>query len=235
MTENTPYRAKDVVKEDFDKLTNYDEKRDMYYFERRLQRLLQELPEAKTATILDFGGGSGLFSLELKKKGYSRLHLLDLSPVQCQQAKDKGLENIHCGDENYLLQKFPPQTFDFIFMCDVIEHVENPAETLRKLKTVLKPSGKIFLTYPNPYWVPMLNVLGEIGLKLKGKDNKIYLRKLAGEVQTELSFETHEGHMLVSKLPKSILALFERIEKMVPKTLKRKICLLNVAVASPKA
>ncbi len=233
--ENTPYRAKAVVKEDFDKLTDYDAKRDMYYFERRLRRLLQELPDHKDAAILDFGGGSGLFSLELKKKGYTNLHLLDLSPVQCQQALEKGLQNVHCGDENYLLQQFPPHSFDLIFMCDVIEHVESPAETLRKLKTVLKPSGKLFLTYPNPYWVPVLNVLGDLGLKLKGKDNKIYLRKLRIGVERELSFEAHEGHMLVSKLPKGILALFEKVEKIVPSPIKRKVCLLNVAVASPKA
>ena len=225
-----PYRAKETVKEDFDKITNYDEKRDMYYFERRLRRLLEEAPVDKEAVILDFGGGSGLFSLELKKRGYTNLHLLDLSPIQCQQAQEKGLENIHCGDENFLAEKFPNATFDFVFMCDVIEHVENPAGVLRKIRQVLKPQGRIFLTYPNPYWVPVLNVLGDIGLKLKGKDNKIYLRKLQKELKSEFTLQTHEGHMLVSKLPKPVLGFFEVVERGVPRFVKRKTCLLNVAV-----
>ena len=246
------YRAKEVVQQDFDKITNYDEKRDMYYFERRLRRLLEVVPEQKNAVILDFGGGSGLFSLELKKRGYTNLHLLDLSSVQCSQARDKGLVNVHCGDENYLAEHFSHAvhadseqvsadsegksegTFDFVFMCDVIEHVEHPVEVLRKIRMVLKPHGRIFMTYPNPYWVPVLNVLGNIGLKLKGKDNRIHISKLRRALLSEFNFEVHEGHMLVSKLPKGVLGFFEFVEKGVPRFVRRRTCLLNVAILQKK-
>ena len=230
MMENLPYRAKEVVQSDFDKLTNYDEKRDKYYFERRLKRLQAEVPTNTNIAILDFGGGSGLFTLELQNKGYHNIHLLDLSPVQIQQAQEKGLRNTHCGDENYLVQHFPAQSFDFVFLCDVIEHVENPPAVLRKIHSILKPEGKIFLTYPNPYWVPVLNVLGNIGLKLKGKDNQIYLRKLERELGEEFTLTSYEGHMLVSKLPRPILHFFEKVENRLPQQLKRKICLLNIAI-----
>ncbi len=230
MVEQVPYRAKETVKEDFDKITCYDEKRDMYYFERRLRRLIEEVPANKDAVILDFGGGSGLFSLELKKRGYTNLHLLDLSPIQCQQAQEKGLENIHCGDENFLVENFANETFDFVFMCDVIEHVEDPIRVLQKIRQVLKQNGRIFLTYPNPYWVPILNILGNVGLKLKGKDNKIYISTLREQLESEFTFQTHEGHMLVSKLPKPLLGFFEFIEKGVPRFVKKRTCLLNVAI-----
>ena len=230
MVKKAPYREKEVVKEDFDKLEDYDSKRDMYYFRRRLSRLLKELPLDKNVKILDFGGGSGLFSLELKKKGYTNLHLIDLSPVQVKQALEKGLRNVHCGDEDYLTKTFDKNYFDFIFMCDVIEHLENPAETLLKIREVLSPNGKLFLTYPNPLWVPVLNILGDVGLKLKGKDNKIYLLKIMQKLRKSFKLVNYEGHMLISKMPKPISRTFEAIEILLPNRLKRRICLLNVAI-----
>lgn len=231
MTDSTiPYRAKEVVQRDFDELTSYDQHRDMYYFERRLRRLLEELPSDKNAKILDFGGGSGLFTFELLKRGYCNLHLFDLSPIQCEQAKTKGLENVYCGDENEVIKHFSVNSFDFVLMCDVIEHVENPVEVLSKIGKVLKPNGKIFLSYPNPLWVPILNALGEIGLKLKGKDNQIYSSKLKKALKTDFIFSKPEGHMLVSKLPQKVLFFFEIVEKFIPWVVRKKVCILNVAI-----
>jgi 2-polyprenyl-3-methyl-5-hydroxy-6-metoxy-1,4-benzoquinol methylase len=230
MVKNVPYREKEVVKEDFNKLEDYDAKRDMYYFHRRLKRLLKELPLDKKIKILDFGGGSGLFSLELKKRGYTNLHLIDLSPVQVKQALEKGLKNVHCGDEDHAIKTFKKNYFDFIFMCDVIEHLEKPANTLLKIREVLSPNGKLFLTYPNPLWVPVLNVLGNIGLKLKGKDNKIYLLRLMRKLRKSFKLVIYEGHMLISKIPKPLLKIFEGVEEVLPNKLKRRICLLNIAI-----
>lgn len=223
-------RQKAKVKEDFDKLVNYDAKRDMYYFHRRLLRLLKALPRKKNVRILDFGGGSGLFSLELKKRGYTNIYLIDLSPVQIKQAENKGLANIYCGDENYAIKKFAKNFFDFIFMADVIEHLEDPVSTLLKLQEVLAPNGKLFITYPNPLWVPALNILGEAGLKLKGRDNKIYLEEIMPHLKSKFKLNSYEGHMLVSKMPAFLLGLFEKLEKFIPSIIQRKICILNIAI-----
>ncbi|HIH12078.1 TPA: class I SAM-dependent methyltransferase [Candidatus Woesearchaeota archaeon] len=230
MPEQQPYRLKSVVKEDFDKLQNYDAGRDMYYFQRRFIRILKELPENKNAAILDFGGGSGLFTSNLMKKGYTNISLLDLSPVQIKQAKDKGLTKVYCGDENYLIKHFPKNTFDIIFMADVIEHLEHPVETLHKINTVLKPGGKLILTFPNPLWVPIFNILGDIGLKLKGKDNKIYLRTMMPQLRPSFTLHSFEGHMLVSKLPKPILSFFEKVERILPRSFRRWYGLLSIAI-----
>lgn len=228
-----PYRKKEVVQDDFDKLTNYDSKRDMNYFNRRLKRLLDVVPKDKKIRILDFGGGSGLFSLELKRKGYKNLELVDISSSQCAQAREKGLKNVHNGDEEYVVKHFK-ESFDFIFMCDVIEHLENPSSTLINIGKVLKPGGLLFLTYPNPLWVPFLNFLGNINLKLKGKDNKIYIRKIKKDLEKYFVFKLYEGHMLASMLPKLILKFFEYVELVIPISIKRDICILNIVVLSKK-
>ena len=223
-------RSKIHVLDDFDKITDYDSNRDMYYFHRRLKRLFCELPKNKNARILDFGGGSGLFSLKLKERGYSSTYLVDLSPVQVKQAKEKGLKNVVCGDEDLVIRRFSNKPVDFMFMADVIEHLENPVTTLLKLHHALISGGKLFITYPNPLWVPLLNVLGNIGLKLKGKDNKIYIRQIANQLKGSFVVERYEGHMLVSKLPPVFLTLFEAIEELLPQYIRRRMCILNVAI-----
>lgn len=38
--------------------------------------------------------------------------------------------------------------YDFISMCEILEHLENPNELLIKAKTLLKPGGQIFVTTP---------------------------------------------------------------------------------------
>jgi SAM-dependent methyltransferase len=38
---------------------------------------------------------------------------------------------------------FPPESFDHVFLCFVLEHLARPVEALRALKHVLKPGGTI--------------------------------------------------------------------------------------------
>jgi SAM-dependent methyltransferase len=40
--------------------------------------------------------------------------------------------------------------FDLILLRDVIEHLDNPEIALSKIKTMLKPGGKLYVTFP-PY------------------------------------------------------------------------------------
>jgi len=46
---------------------------------------------------------------------------------------------------------FRPASFDTIVAGELIEHLENPAAFLRGCRTILKDSGKLLLTTPNPY------------------------------------------------------------------------------------
>lgn len=220
------------VKSDFDRIIDYDSKRDHYYFTRRLERLLVVLPQNKSVNILDFGGGSGLFSFELLRRGYHNIYLVDNSEVQIRQAKEKGLRNILCSDQNNL--PFENNFFDFVLMLDLIEHLNDPCGSLVKMHRIMKPDSVLFLSFPNPRWVPLLNFFGEIGLKLKGRDNKIYYQELKKNLEHLFSFEVLEGHMFMSKLPKTILKLGEHIENFIPQTIKRAICILNILILTKK-
>lgn len=46
---------------------------------------------------------------------------------------------------------FEDNTFDTIYMGEVIEHLKNPYETLFQVHRILKHGGKLILDTPNPY------------------------------------------------------------------------------------
>jgi SAM-dependent methyltransferase len=45
------------------------------------------------------------------------------------------------------------QTFDLVFLRDVIEHLDDAAVALANIKKILKPGGRVFVTFP-PYVSP---------------------------------------------------------------------------------
>ena len=51
----------------------------------------------------------------------------------------------------YLLP-FKDETFDRVFMFEVLEHLENPSEALREISRVLKHGGTLHGSIPNLYW-----------------------------------------------------------------------------------
>lgn len=105
---------------------------------------------SKVASYLEIGGGHGLFISEaLKQLGNdTRFHLLDISPTSIEVSK-KFIGN---HQVEYILKDIfeyqPSETFDFISMGEVLEHVEDPVHLLEKLKTLLNPDGIIFMTTP---------------------------------------------------------------------------------------
>lgn len=81
----------------FDKIKNYyanfnEDKRlindnsGKLEFEMTIKKLQKFLP--KSATILDLGGGSGVYTFPLAEKGY-KMYLADLSEELISQAKNK--------------------------------------------------------------------------------------------------------------------------------------------------
>jgi SAM-dependent methyltransferase len=48
---------------------------------------------------------------------------------------------------------FPPNSFDLICMLDVLEHIDQDAETLNALRRLLKPGGQILITVPAYQWL----------------------------------------------------------------------------------
>lgn len=98
----------------------------------------------KNGRILDFGCGAGLLSSNLITNGFE-VTSFDIGETNKKYAKE--FSNISVQDvldpakyQNY---------FDVVAMVEVIEHLENPVETLAFVKSLLKDDGIIFITTPN--------------------------------------------------------------------------------------
>jgi 2-polyprenyl-6-hydroxyphenyl methylase / 3-demethylubiquinone-9 3-methyltransferase len=106
----------------------------------------------KGARVLDVGCGGGILSEALAKSGaivtgidlaskvleVARLHLLE--SAQTVDYRDVSVE---------ALAQECPAAFDAITCMELLEHVPNPASVVDACATLLKPSGRLFLSTLN--------------------------------------------------------------------------------------
>ena len=107
-------------------------------------RILQSEGLPLEASVLDFGAGQGFLIRALKNHGLMSLMGADLLPAPAE---------INTLWKQADLNSFPSQEFsqkfDWVIGVEVIEHLENPRNTLRQMAQMIKPGGKILLTTPN--------------------------------------------------------------------------------------
>ena len=113
---------------------------------KRLLDWCKNLPE--NARIIDIGCGDG-FHLELLRDFGSKswtLEGVDADARAVSVAEKKNLK-VHRGLlENLNLS---PASYDLAFLIMTIEHVADPAQLLRDVRTILKPGGKVVIVTDN--------------------------------------------------------------------------------------
>jgi SAM-dependent methyltransferase len=95
--------------------------------------------------ILDVGAGDGLISHVLRAAG------VELDETAVRLANEHGVPVVY-GDAGAL--PFETQTFDAVFMGDVIEHLPDPLPALREVHRILQEVGVFYVTTP-PAAVPV--------------------------------------------------------------------------------
>ncbi|MFQ5654511.1 MAG: class I SAM-dependent methyltransferase [Planctomycetota bacterium] len=113
------------------------------FFRRALQGI-----EPETGTVrprlLDIGSGTGTLLEEAAGLGY-RAEGIELSERLAERAREKGLQ-VRClaGEELDATEEY-----DVVTMMDLIEHVTDPLELLRRAFRSLKPGGELVVYTPN--------------------------------------------------------------------------------------
>jgi 2-polyprenyl-3-methyl-5-hydroxy-6-metoxy-1,4-benzoquinol methylase len=95
--------------------------------------------------MLDVGCGSGLSLLEARALG-AEVRGVEADPNIRRIADELGLR-IHIG--SLLDEPFSGEQFDLVVLNQVIEHMPEPGLILDRLRSRLKPKGRIILVFPN--------------------------------------------------------------------------------------
>ena len=96
--------------------------------------------------LLDLGCSSGAFLESLKGDGWE-LHGIEMSEAVAKRAEARSGAQVFVGD--ILDAPFASGTFDVVTSFDVLEHVYQPRDVLKKVVEWLKPGGFYYVLVPN--------------------------------------------------------------------------------------
>jgi 2-polyprenyl-3-methyl-5-hydroxy-6-metoxy-1,4-benzoquinol methylase len=127
---------------------------------RALEHSIRHLPapSSESMRLLDAGCGNGEFLEIATRLGFKSVGL-DPDPKAVEAGRRAGLDirpGILPGSS------LEPGSFDHVTLKDVLEHLHGPVQALREVWSLLKPSGRIWISQPNlgavglaqfgPYW-----------------------------------------------------------------------------------
>jgi 2-polyprenyl-3-methyl-5-hydroxy-6-metoxy-1,4-benzoquinol methylase len=117
------------------------------YYEWPRTEILKFVPD-NVKTTLDIGCGQGTFSAALKEKFNANTWGIEPVTAMAKIAETK-LDKVLCGLFDEVYDELPESYFDCAFCNDVLEHMWEPEEVLKKLKKNLKPNGRVIASIPN--------------------------------------------------------------------------------------
>lgn len=113
-----------------------------HFFEERLLRIKSCSPPK--GEWFDVGSGYGLWQTFLKDKE------IENSGIEIENNAYNYTRSINLKTELVSFENFKPKkTYSVITMCDVLEHIEDPAMALEKAYKMLEPGGLLYIQVPN--------------------------------------------------------------------------------------
>lgn len=104
-----------------------------------LESFLSVFEKEKRGKVLDIGCGNGDYAYNLNKMGFDVL------------AGDMDVDRFRYKDQIKfqkcnITEKLPftDNSFDFVLLAEVIEHLRNPYDVIKELNRILKPGGGLF-------------------------------------------------------------------------------------------
>ena len=205
---------------------------------KHFENLSSHIDNLSSKSILDLGSGDGNFLVAAAKKG-ARAVGLELNQEYIDKSnKLAEIENVNIDVVQGLAEKMPfiDNSFDFINISEVIEHVDDPGALLKEVYRVLKPSGQAYISVPNRFsfrdqhfhlyfinWLPRFT--SDIFISIFGK-HKDYSDQSAGlQRLKDMHYYTY-GQM--NKLAKSFGFTVKDIREEKIKKISKSIFLLPI-------
>ena len=158
--------------------SNVYSKKDESYFEGAREDFINELPVNLDAKILEIGcsnGNTGALALSENKCGsYIGVELYETAALN---AKEK-ISQVIIGDIERIELPFEDDSFDVLILSEVLEHLVDPWNVLRKLHRYMKPGAIILASSPNVshYRIILMLLRGEWNLTDDGIMDRTHLR-----------------------------------------------------------
>lgn len=130
----------------------YDKIYDKIFMSDRFYQFCIKIVDKIQGDVLDIGCGQGfLIEKLLKKTKHNSVVGVDISPKLCSIASARNPKAIIFNSDAENLP-FTRNSFDIIFITEVLEHLLAPRKAISEISRVLKPKGKLVLTVPNRDW-----------------------------------------------------------------------------------
>lgn len=100
---------------------------------------------ATAREVLEIGCGRGLTGAEIQSRLGCRVTGVELNPVAAAEARSR-LHEVLTGDVESLELN---SRFDAIIALELIEHLVDPLQFLRRMRSLLRPGGRLVLSTPN--------------------------------------------------------------------------------------
>lgn len=120
------------------------------HIKTHFEQLEKRIPDLVKRRILDVGSGRGTFLIDATQHGAHPVGL-EMNEGYMEQAYTKAPFPLVQVQGNAEKLPFSNRSFDFINVCEVIEHVEDPIKMLHELRRVLALNGIVYLSVPNRY------------------------------------------------------------------------------------
>jgi 2-polyprenyl-3-methyl-5-hydroxy-6-metoxy-1,4-benzoquinol methylase len=117
----------------------------------RYEIAMRESQPAAERSFLDIGCGSGVYSVELAKRGAARVLGIDFSEPMLAIARDSAkasgvAERTEFIRDEFLAHDFGSERFDVSIAMGVFDYLEDPEPFLRKMVSVTR--GKVLASFP---------------------------------------------------------------------------------------
>jgi 2-polyprenyl-3-methyl-5-hydroxy-6-metoxy-1,4-benzoquinol methylase len=121
------------------------------------------LNASKPQSILDVGCAEGLIGRGIS---FKPKQMIGIDIVKQSGDYPNYTEILRLDIEKEGTKRLENSKFDAIILADVLEHLEDPALVLQKLKTILEDNGYFIISLPNTGILPS-RILSFLGIKLR--------------------------------------------------------------------
>ena len=158
----------------------YYSNKEQQYFSNIRYELIDLIPKNSNNRVLELGAAGGDSLLKIKELGLAgEVVGVELCELPNSNQKNSSIDNFFIGNIESTSITFNDNYFDVIICGDILEHLIDPWEMVRKIQTWLKPGGTFILSIPNIRELKVMYKIffkGDFGYEKDGILDKTHLR-----------------------------------------------------------